>query len=340
VQEAITKLEDWLKENNQAGIKMDAVFLSHLEKGIELKKSNWIPETIQNTYLKEFEIPQIVLFDLLTNKFPLVTACQQIAEKAFLKKTTGKRELCILDIGIGRGFQMMRLLDALQHVESIEKVNLIGVEISTDAFNFTLLKLNEQKNNYKFELNFHLINTPIELVTYDVIKAQIPDYCDCLMVNASLTLHHIQQKESRLNLFSIIKQLNPQLMILIEPDADTMNEDYGQRLLNAAKHFSALYNYVNTLDVMNEEEANHLKSFFANDFFDPIVLPDSHRFERLQTSTQWIDLLSSVGLKPMHLDLIEYSVYIPNIDCAIKKEGYFNLSYSGTPLISVIAIEN
>jgi len=340
VQEAITNVENWVTENNQAGIKMDSVFLSHLEKGIQLKKSNWIPETIQNTYLKEFEIPQIVLFDLLTNKFPLVTACQQIAEKAFIKQASGKKEICILDIGIGRGFQMMRLLDALQNVESIEKVNLIGVEISNDAFNFTLSQLNEQKNNYKFELNFHLMNSPVELITYDVIKAQIPAHCDCLMVNASLTLHHIQQKESRLNLFSIIKQLNPQLMILIEPDADTMNENYGQRLLNAANHFSALYNYVNTLDVMNEEEANHLKSFFANDFFDPIVLPDSHRFERLQTSTQWIDLLSSVGLKPLNLDSNEYSVYIPNIDCAIMKKGYFNLSYCGTPLISVIAIEN
>jgi len=340
VQEAITNVKNWIKENNQAGIKMDAVFLSHLEKGIQLKKSNWIPETIQNTYLKEFEIPQIVLFDLLTNKFPLVTACQQIAEKAFLKQASGKSEICILDIGIGRGFQMLRLLDALQNVDSIQKVTLIGVEISTDAFNFTLSKLNEQKNKYKFELNHHLINSPVELITYDVIKAQIPADCDCLMVNASLTLHHIQQKESRLNLFSIIKQLNSQLMILIEPDADTMNDDYAQRLLNAAKHFSALYNYVNTLDGMNEEEANHLKSFFANDFFDPIVLPDSHRFERLQTSTQWIELMSSVGLKPLNLDPIEYSVYIPNIDCAIMKEGYFNLSYSGTQLISVLAIEN
>jgi hypothetical protein len=42
----------------------------------------------------------------------------------------------------------------------------------------------------------------------------------------------------------------------------------------------------------------------------------------------------------MHLDPNEYSVYIPNIDCAIKKEGYFNLSYCGTPLISVIALRN
>lgn len=340
VQQAIKNVENWIKENNQAGVVMDSVFLSHLEKGIQLKKSNWVPESIQNTYLKEFEIPQILLFDLLTKKFPLVTVCQQIAEKAFLKAASGKREICILDIGIGRGFQMMRLLDALQNVDSILKVKLIGVEISTDALNFTLSKLNEQKNNYKFELNFHLINSPVELITHDVIKAQIPVNCDCFMVNASLTLHHIQQTESRINLFNIIKQLNPQMMILIEPDADTMNDDYAQRLLNAAKHFSALYNYVNTLDVMNEAEANNLKSFFANDFFDPIVLPDSHRFERLQTSTQWIDLLLSVGLKTLNLDPNEYSVYIPNIECTIKKEGYFNLSYAGTPLISVIAIKN
>jgi len=340
VQQAIKNVENWIKENNQAGVKMDSVFLSHLEKGIQLKKSNWVPKSIQNTYLKEFEIPQILLFDLLTKKFPLVTSCQQIAEKAFLKQASGKREICILDIGIGRGFQMMRLLDALQNVDSILKVTLIGIEISTDALDFTSSKLNEQKNSYKFDLNYKLINSPVESITYDIINAEIPAHCDCLMVNASLTLHHIQQKESRINLFNIIKKLNPQMMILIEPDADTMNDDYAQRLLNAAKHFSALYNYVNTLDVMNQAEANNLKSFFANDFFDPIVLPDSHRFERLQTSTQWIDLLLSVGLKTLNLDPNEYSVYIPNIDCTIKKEGYFNLSYAGTPLISVIAIKN
>lgn len=99
VQHAIINVENWIKENNQAGIKMDSVFLSNLEKGIQLKKSNWIPEMTQNTYLKEFEIPQILLFDLLTNKFPLVTACQKITEKAFLKEASGYRELCILDIG-------------------------------------------------------------------------------------------------------------------------------------------------------------------------------------------------------------------------------------------------
>jgi hypothetical protein len=338
VQQAILKLENWIKENNEAGIKMDSIFLSHLEKGIQLKKSNWIPELIQNTYLKEFEIPQILLFDLLTKKFPLVTACQQIAEKVFLEKASGYSEICILDIGIGRGFQMMSLLEALQKVESIQKVTLIGVEISNDALNFTLSQLQERKNNFKFELQYHMMNSPVELITYDMIKAQISTHCDCLFVNASLTLHHIQQKNSRLNLFSILKNLNPQLMILIEPDADTMNDDYGQRLLNAAQHFSALYNYVNTLDCMNKEEADHLKSFFANDFFDPVVLPDSHRFERLQTSTQWIDLLSSVGLKPLHFEQKKYNIQIPNIDCKIMKQGYFNFSYFGTPLISVMAL--
>ena len=38
VQQAIINVENWIEENNQAGIKMDSVFLSHLEKGIQLKK--------------------------------------------------------------------------------------------------------------------------------------------------------------------------------------------------------------------------------------------------------------------------------------------------------------
>ena len=219
MQQAFINVENWIKENNQAGIKMDSVFLSHLEKGIQLKKSNWIPEKIQNTYLKEFEIPQILLFDLLTNKFPLVTACQQIAEKAFIKKASGYSELCILDIGIGRGFQMMRLLDALQEVESVQKVTLIGVEISNDALNFTLSKLQERKNNFKFELQYHMMNSPVELITYDMIEAQVPADCKCLVVNASLTLHHIQKIERKRCLYSnfirTIRRISLRIFIII-----------------------------------------------------------------------------------------------------------------------------
>jgi hypothetical protein len=37
MQQAFINVENWIKENNQAGIKMDSVFLSHLEKGIQLK---------------------------------------------------------------------------------------------------------------------------------------------------------------------------------------------------------------------------------------------------------------------------------------------------------------
>lgn len=54
----------------------------HLESNLSLKAKGWRPDAIQNTYLKEFEVPQIVLSDILTNRFPLLQKAQYIAEKA------------------------------------------------------------------------------------------------------------------------------------------------------------------------------------------------------------------------------------------------------------------
>ena len=338
IQKANQTIENWIREQSEKGIKLDSIFLSHLNKGLELKNSGWIPEVIQNTYLKEFEVPQILLFDLLTKKFPLVQTCQHIAEMAFVREASKHKEVFIVDIGIGRGFQMIRLLDALQSIEQIEKVTLIGIEISKAALDFTQSQLEQHQFGYKFEFQYHLMNTPVELLSFEMLKENIPNSCECLLVNASLTIHHLQKAISRQSLLSNIKALNPNLMILIEPDADTMNDNYEKRLLNAAVHFSALYNYVNTLDCLSEEESNNLKSFFANDFFDPVVLPDSHRFERLQTSPQWIDLARNTGLKSISLEAVNYSNNIPNIDFEIKPEGYLNFSHKGIPLISVIAL--
>jgi len=205
IQQANQTIENWIREQSEKGIKLDSIFLSHLNKGLELKNSGWIPEVIQNTYLKEFEVPQILLFDLLTKKFPLVQTCQNIAETAFVREATKYKEVCIVDIGIGRGFQMIRLLDALQSNEQIEKVTLIGIEISKAALDFTQSQLEQQQSGYKFEFQYHLINTPVELLTFEMLKENIPDSCECLLVNASLTIHHLQEASSRHSLLANIK---------------------------------------------------------------------------------------------------------------------------------------
>ena len=64
---AFVGIEQWRQEQLQKGRELDPLFLQHLESNLSLKSKGWRPDAIQNTYLKEFEVPQIVLFDILTN---------------------------------------------------------------------------------------------------------------------------------------------------------------------------------------------------------------------------------------------------------------------------------
>ena len=161
---------------------------------------------------------------------------------------------------------------------------------------------------------------------------------DALTSVHSLSSDHIQTNTKRIELFEIIRQVHPNLMILIEPYADTASENYAERLINASEHFSALYDYVNRLSFTQEEERS-LKTFFSNDFFDPVVLPDEFRFERLQMASQWLEHASKAGLKALSLHRYPAEFPISHIQNEQREEGHLVFSFQGTPLLSVIGMQ-
>ena len=334
---AFIEIEQWRQEQLQKGRELDSLFLQHLESNLSLKSKGWRPDAIQNTYLKEFEVPQIVLFDILTNRFPLLQKAQWIAERAYCDAAATAEEVCIIDIGIGRGFQVFRLLEKLSLNPGIKKIMLIGIEISAPALDFTRQQLEDKQSTYPFALDYHLLNMEVEKLTLSELLSFLPEKRECTLVNASLTLHHIQANAKRIELFEIIRQIQPDLMVLIEPHADTASENYIERLINAAEHFSVLYEYVNRLSFTQEEERS-LKTFFSNDFFDPVVLPDAFRFERLQTASQWMDHAEKAGLKPISLHRYGAEFPISHIQTEQREEGHLVFSFQDMPLLSVIGL--
>lgn len=335
---AFIEIEQWKQDQLQKGRELDPLFLQHLEYNLALKAKGWTPDTIQNTYLKEFEVPQIVLFDILTNRFPLLQKAQSIAEKAYCDTAAYAKEVCIIDIGIGRGFQVFRLLDKLSLNPVIKKITLIGIEISAPALDFTRQQLQGKQSTYPFALEYHLLNMEVEKLTLSELLSILPEKRKCTLVNASLTLHHIQANAKRIEMFEIIRQIHPDLMVLIEPHADTASENYTERLINAAEHFSVLYEYVNRLSFTQEEERS-LKTFFSNDFFDPVVLPDAFRFERLQTASQWLDHAKKGGMKPLSLHRYAAEFPIAHIQTEQREEGHLVFSFQDMPLLSVMGMQ-
>jgi len=335
---AFDQLDSWLVEQQEKKRTLDPVFCRHLEAARELKQAGWRPANTQNTYLKDFEVPQIVLFDILTNRFPLVKTAQQVAEDLFIKTAKEAESVCLIDIGIGRGFQVIRLLDSLQANTNVSSVFVLGIEISKEAILFTEKELSDRAATSRFKLDFQILHTAVEQISWDQVRSLLPANPSCLLVNASLCLHHIQSQADRMKLFEQVQKLSPDLFIVIEPNADTNNEDYPKRLLNAVEHFSSLYDYVNLLP-FDSAESNSLKTFFSNDFIDPVVYPDECRFERLQTASQWNLNAKAAGLQQVDVFSEASGVSIPHLEKLAHEAPTLTFSFEKIPLLSVMGFK-
>lgn len=321
---------------NSFAWKPDADLLTHLRRALTSKIEGIAPTEIQNTYLKSFDIPHIRLFDILANSFPLVVEAQKLVAKCIME-VASQQQLCIIDLGIGRSVQMERMLKALDHCTTLETVTVIGIELQKDSLDFSSSLLNDMKNSFHFDLVFHPINAAIEDLDVDVVAAMVPSNC-ILVANASLALHHIQTKAARVKIFKEISSLQPDLFTLIEPNVDCFTDNFELRLFNAYEHFGALYAYINTL-ALSDEEKKGLKQFFSNELFDAIAVPNEYRFEKYDLSINWCTLGKSFGLSGFNIEHLIAGAAIPRIKISNNYNGFVNLSFGQTDILGIIALE-
>ena len=318
--------------------KPDEELVNHLRRALHARFQGIPPEQVQNTYLKEFEIPQIRLFDILANSFSLVLEAQKLVGKCIISLANNQRHLCLIDIGIGRSVQMARILQSLNECKHIETVTLIGIEIQKDSLEFSKNLLDEMKKSLHFNLNFYPINQSIEEIGFDKIHGLIPSNNGKLIINASLALHHVQSIETRTRILSILASLNPDLLTLIEPNVNCFANDFEERCMNAYEHFGALYAYINTL-ALKDEEKKGLKQFFSNELFDAIALPDEYRFEKYDLSNNWCALGKSFGLSNFNIEQFVEVEAIPGIKITFNDNGFVNLAFGQTDILGIIALK-
>ncbi len=323
---------------NREGTWPDPVLIERLRKALLFRFSGQRPEAITNTYLKSFEVPQIVLFDILANQFPLVLRAQDIVMNSIISQLKGHTHVTIVDLGIGRGLQIKRLLEAIDHRTDLKSITVMGVEIMDDALQFTRGQLQSLAQTMRLKLEFIPFLTSVENMDVEMIQKRISPKSTALFINASLTLHHVQEKSKRQEIFQRLQELNPQFLTVIEPNTNTYEMIFEKRLFNAYDHFSALFAFTNSLDLTLQEKKG-LKEFFSNDFFDPIAFPDSHRFERLDTSENWISIAEKAGFESYDLSKFSNKIQISGIEIVHPQNSYTDFRYKGHSLLGTLAFK-
>jgi hypothetical protein len=101
------------------------------------------------------------------------------------------------------------------------------------------------------------------------------------------------------------------------------------------EHFYALYDYTQKLPLQDQEKRS-LKTFFGNDFFDPIAHGDEARFEKLERGEEWVQRASRAGFTPFVEKESVAGKKIENIQLRIDEAQYTSFCYKGLDLLSLI----
>jgi hypothetical protein len=296
-----------------------------------LKKKTNPHNTDENIYLKKYEIPQIQLFNILIDKFPFVKYSQNFTNSAIVDLIDEDAEGTIIDIGIGQGTQLMNIVGLLRSSRTLKKLHIVGIEPSEDALDIAIKSFSSIQNELPFELQFSPIHDFIENIDF----SKIENITGTIIVNASLSLHHIQSSEKRTEIISKIKKIKPTAFILIEPNVNHFETDFYQRFRNCYNHFHGIFKVIDNLEI-DPLDKNALKLFFGREIEDIIGKEEQDRFEKHEPAIQWIERLKHNRFSIAE-NLLKPTVdSIAGVDIKFHKEGFLGFTVQSETVLAVI----
>ncbi len=285
-------------------------------------------------YLAKFDIPQIQLFDLLINKFPLVSMGHRIANETIAGEMAASRNAVLVDIGIGHGIQVAKLIDRLASQRTApETLTVIGVELNREALERAGQTIARVGATSGIEVSFVPVLCSAEELTAETLRAALPEAFDRLIVNASLALHHLPSVTHRVELFKLLRGLEPDAVVLTEPDSDHLEPEWARRVENAYIHYGAVFEVIDRLDVTDEEKRG-LKAFFGREIVDVVSLSEGERVERHEPAANWVRHLAAAGFTSRSIP--ESLVAAPGIDCRENDMSYLSMRHRTVDVLSVM----
>ncbi|MBA4851078.1 transcriptional regulator [Emticicia sp. BO119] len=250
----------------------------------------------EHIYLQRFEIPQIRLFELLIQQFPLANLSQHCTNTLLIDVLINHPNPVLMDIGIGTGFQVSNIIEGLSKKadNQIKCLTIIGIEPFADALRMTEENIKRASQNAPFEIRLIIKEAFIEQMTQEELSRMLPAEYDGLYINASFALHHIRLISQRKAVFEVLKNLNANAFVLSEPNSDHFEPSYEKRFQNCKYHYGLLFQIIDTLPITATEKAA-LKLFFSREIDDVLGNTEEVRVEKHFATEQWVELLKETG---------------------------------------------
>jgi hypothetical protein len=253
------------------------------------------------------EDKQINVFDLVLQSVPPVEQVSRRALGRMLELYAGLDSFTHLNIGIGKGRFEVKMLETLAvtapHLPRL--IRIVGIDVDAQS-------LDEAGREIRATAGRLLpATTRVEYVSIcafaEAIDPSIWDgirehHTDLLGVISAFTLHHIPTAEKRSAVIRQVAACNPELFVLLEPDADHFTEHLPARLMNCFQLFEGIFRQVDQ-NKLSPAEAQAIKyTFFGREIQDILSLREEKRSEKHERADVWAGRLQEAGFRLQPVD--------------------------------------
>jgi hypothetical protein len=294
----------------------------------------------KNIFVQEFDVPQIELFYSMAEAVPFVYVGHQLANHCLEQAVRDLSFFTILDIGIGNGGQVKRLLDALVEggakTQSVQIIGLDPLEKNLEESRATLEAAGKQ---YPFKLTFEPMCTLVEQLSDGDFQSIRGKAKGNLVINSAFAFHHtghpLNEDRLRTDLLRRLASLEPRVLTLVEPNSNHDTEELAKRVHHSWEHFGNVFALVDESGIDVSHKYLIKGKFFAREIRDIFGVSDHFRCERHELYESWLLRLFKAGFKP--LELGELSVQLPPYCEYSVSEGLVRMNYNDTTIVSMMA---
>ncbi|MFZ6690164.1 GRAS family protein [Undibacterium sp. SXout20W] len=248
-------------------------------------------------------IAMIKAYDLLAKSTPFIKFAYNACNLAIVAKASNTNRLHIIDIGIGSGNQWSELFSILQGTSFFpKKIHITGIDIPGTERGLEAVRerLSKEARLVGIDFSFTAIAAKAEEMSFADIGVQWSEF---LVVNAVLALHYTPAGDaiqnaahSRLALLKQIKSLNPQLVLMVEPDANHNHAVFDERCHEALQHYIHIFNAFEYLFPRHLRERTILENeFFGKEIINILTASGSDRVERHERKEIWAKHMQDAG---------------------------------------------
>jgi hypothetical protein len=256
------------------------------------------PDSAGNLYLAPFDVRQIRLFDLLARGLPSVAQATCEANRILLSFCRRRAAVTLVDVGIGEGRQLAALLRQMASSAHLpRRIAIVGIEPCPRSLTTARATLEAVAREEGLALDFHEVQGEIEHLS-PADWQRVQRLGAGAIVNASFALHHIRKSDERDQVLRRLRALEPEALILTEPDVDHFDPDLRRRFHSCWVHFRATFDLIDASQLDDDEKDLLKAGFFGREIGDILGSPEADRCERHEPLDGWRRRLDQAGFAP------------------------------------------